>query len=66
MNKQLMTVAEAAVYLSVSRQSIWAWVYARTLPSVRLGRCVRLRIADLDTVISEGTTPARESSSDRH
>jgi excisionase family DNA binding protein len=55
----LLTVREAAEYLSASPKTIYLWTYQRRLASCRLGRSVRFRLSDLDAFIAAGTTHAR-------
>ena len=56
--KPMLSVPAAAEYLGLSQRTIWGWIYERRVPSIRLGRAVRLRTSDLDKFIEAGTTPA--------
>jgi excisionase family DNA binding protein len=47
-------VSGAARYLSVSRSTIVRLIRRRTLPVVRLGRAVRVRVSDLDRLVALG------------
>ncbi len=51
---QLITTEEAAKRLAVTEAAVRKWISQRRLPAVRLGRCVRLRLADVELVISQG------------
>jgi excisionase family DNA binding protein len=50
---QLLTVAEAAIYLGRSPQSIQHLIFEKQLPIVRVGRRVHLHRKDLDAWIEE-------------
>lgn len=52
---EMLTVREAAKLLHVSRPTIEKYVKSGALPSVILGRCRRIRRADLDTFLAERT-----------
>jgi excisionase family DNA binding protein len=51
---QLMTAKEAAEMLAVTEAAIRKWVYQRRLPSVRMGRLLRLRRKDVEGLIAQG------------
>lgn len=51
---QLLSVEEAAKRLAVTEAAIRKWVYQKRLPAVRVGRCLRLRLDDVERVASEG------------
>ena len=56
----LLTVPEAAGRLGISPKTVWAWLYARRIPAVRLsGRCVRIPSDAVDALIADCTVPAR-------
>jgi excisionase family DNA binding protein len=48
----LLNVQEAAQLLSLSPNTIRQWIWQRRLPVVKLGRSVRLRREDLETLIN--------------
>ena len=56
----LLSIPEAALMLNVSVATIRNWVWLRRVPSVRIGRSVRLRQSDLQKVIDAGLIPADE------
>ena len=58
MAKRLLTVKQAAEELGLSDRTVWAWVYAKKLGVVRLGRCVRIPQTSIDELIETGTIPA--------
>ena len=47
LNQQLLTVAEVARYLRVSRATVWRWCQEGSLPAFRVGRVWRIRKQDL-------------------
>jgi len=47
---QAVSVAEAARRLSVSIPHVYRAIYAGTLPSFRLGRCVRIPVAAIEAL----------------
>jgi excisionase family DNA binding protein len=50
----LLTVAEVADELRMNQQTIRNWIDAGTLPSVRIGRRVRIKRSDLDQLVESG------------
>ena len=44
---QILTIPEVAKYLKLSRSKVYSLVAKRTIPSLRMGRNVRIREADL-------------------
>jgi len=59
MAKRLLTVKQAAEELGLSDRTVWAWVYAKKLGVVRLGRCVRIPQTAIEELIEVGSVPAR-------
>ena len=58
--EQPRTVAEAAGELGLSVHTIRAWVTARRLAHIRLGRAIRIPAAEIRRVIEQNTVPAIE------
>ncbi len=56
--EQPRTVAEAAAELGLSVHTVRAWVAARRLAHIRLGRAIRIPAAEIRRVIEENTVPA--------
>ena len=58
--EQPRTVAEAARELGLSVHTIRAWVTARRIAHIRLGRAIRIPAAEIRRVIDKNTVPATE------
>jgi excisionase family DNA binding protein len=58
--EQPRTVAEAARELGLSAHTIRAWVSARRLAHIRLGRAIRIPAAEIRRLIEQNTVPAIE------
>ena len=54
-DEQLLTVADAAAYLSVSVSTVRRWVRRDEIEHVRLGRAVRIRRTVLERFVRERT-----------
>jgi excisionase family DNA binding protein len=55
----LLTVAETAAYLRVSKSTVWRWCGNGKLLAFRVGRGWRVRRSDLErSMIPAGTSPA--------
>ena len=53
---EYLTVNEIAEHLKLNPQTLRNWIDQGSLPAVRIGRRVRVRRADLDRILAEGTT----------
>jgi excisionase family DNA binding protein len=53
---EFLTVNEIAEHLKINPQTVRNWIDAGTLPAVRVGRRVRIRRADVDRLLAQGTT----------
>ena len=51
LRRPLLTVQEAARYLSVSVSTVYGWVWQRRIPFVKIGRAVRFDPRDLEAFI---------------
>ena len=51
--QRLLTVKEAAELLACSEAAVRKWIYQRRLPKVKVGRLTRLRLSDVEALISE-------------
>jgi excisionase family DNA binding protein len=49
--RRLITVQEAALYLSVSVSTLYGWVYQRRIPFVKVGRALRFDLVDLENLV---------------
>ena len=56
---ELLNVPEGAKELRVSKHTIRAWIYAKRIPHVRLGRRVLLRKEDLENFVNKNVVEAR-------
>jgi excisionase family DNA binding protein len=56
----LVNVLEGAHHLAISPHTLRAWLRAKRLPHVRLGRRVLLQREDLDRFIRAHTVPAHD------
>jgi excisionase family DNA binding protein len=54
---KLITLEQAARYLSISLPTIRAWVWQRKIEVVRIGRCVRIREQVLEDLVSKNIVP---------
>lgn len=48
---RLLTVQQAARYLSVSVSTLYGWVWQRRIPFVKVGRGLRFDLSDLEGFI---------------
>ena len=55
-----MTVREASQYLAVPAATLYARVWKRTIPFVRLGRSIRFDRDSLDRLIESNTVKSSE------
>ena len=59
-SQQLLTVKEVADRLALKQSTIRAWLLARRIASVRVGRrAVRVPCSEVDRIVSNGFVPAR-------
>jgi len=56
---RLLTCTEAAQELGLKEPTIRLWIARRKLPSVKLGRSVRVPAEAIDDLIRTSTIPAR-------
>jgi excisionase family DNA binding protein len=56
---RLLTVNEAAAYLSVSVSTLYGWVWQRRISFVKMGRALRFDLRDLDSFIAKNRQQAR-------
>ena len=48
---ELLTIAEVAAYLKLSRRTAWRWCKSGRLPAIKIGHQWRIARSDLDTFI---------------
>jgi excisionase family DNA binding protein len=56
-NLELLTLAETAAILKVSRKAVSTWIHDGALPAVKLGpgkRLIRVRRCDLEDFLAQG------------
>jgi len=51
---QLLTIPKAASILGVSPATLRKWHAERRLPTVKLGRAVRVRLSDVERIAQRG------------
>ncbi len=51
---KLLTVKEAAGVLSCTEAAVRKWLCQKRLPRVKVGRLTRLRLKDVEAVLSQG------------
>ena len=51
--KLLLTIQEAAEALGISQRKLWGMTASREIPHVRLGRCLRYPVRELEQWINE-------------
>ena len=52
MKKKLLTVAESATYLGISRSLLYSYVLRGEIPSIKIGRARRIPVTALDDFIA--------------
>lgn len=57
LQNEILTVKEVAVYLRVSRVTIWRWCQQGAIPASRLGRNWRIRRDDLLELLESSQNP---------
>jgi excisionase family DNA binding protein len=60
-NLKLLSVREVAQILSVKPQTIWSWrLQNKFIPAVKVGRCVRFKLSDIEKFIIENQEKLNE------
>ncbi len=49
----LVDASAAAELLSISKRTLWTMTNSREIPSVRIGRCVRYAVSDLQEFVEQ-------------
>ena len=52
MSPRLVSVREAARYLGICERTLWSLTQEGRIPAVKIRRCIRYDIADLDSFIA--------------
>jgi excisionase family DNA binding protein len=55
----LLTIAETSAMLRLRPSTLRAWILRRKLPFCKVGRLVRIRRADIESLIAASVVPAR-------
>ena len=55
---EFLTVADIARILKLNQQTVRNWIDQGSLPALRVGRRVRVRRSDFDTLLERGRTRA--------
>lgn len=45
---EILTISEVARYLKISKSKIYMWVQQNKIPHIKIGRNVRVKVADLN------------------
>jgi excisionase family DNA binding protein len=59
LNRNLLTINEAAEHLGIRPSTVRAWIGSRKIPMVKVGRCVRVPMEAVNRFIEANTVPAR-------
>ncbi|MFX0200147.1 MAG: helix-turn-helix domain-containing protein [Candidatus Hodarchaeota archaeon] len=54
---ELLNVKETANLLRISHYTLRAWIFARKIPFVRIGRRILFRRSDLEKLVEEAIQP---------
>jgi excisionase family DNA binding protein len=60
----LVDAREAARLLAISERTLWDLTFQREIPSLKIGRCVRYRVADLHGWAEKKTRSTGPSATD--
>jgi excisionase family DNA binding protein len=58
---QLLTVKETAKLLSCSEAAVRKWIYQQRLPAVKVGRLIRISVADLEMFVGNARLDKRSN-----
>jgi len=56
---EIFTIPEVAEYLKMSKSKIYNLVQRNEIPSIKIGRNVRIRQSELETWLDEQTQPEK-------
>lgn len=54
MSERWLSVEEIATYLGVSRDSVYAWINKKNMPSHRIGRFWKFKTEEIDSWVRSG------------
>ncbi len=58
---RLLTVDEAAAILRLKPAALYTWASERRIPTVKIGRALRIRMSAVERLISECERPALDA-----
>lgn len=61
MSDHLLTARQVADRLGLKVSTVYQWAYERRLPTVKLGRALRVRDSEVERFIRRNERPARRS-----
>lgn len=51
LNEKLISIAEAADLLGLTKKTLYAWTYEGKLPAFKVGRTKRVKVSDLEKLV---------------
>jgi excisionase family DNA binding protein len=51
--KRLLDINDLAIYLHISKNTLYNWLYRRKIPHIKVGRSVRFDLKDIEKWINE-------------
>ncbi len=54
-SEQLLTVNEVADFLGLNPQTIYRWIWSGKIPSIKIGRAVRIKFDDLQQTLDKSS-----------
>ncbi len=61
--ERLLTITEIASYLRISPRTIESWVYKGKIPHIKLGRCVRFDVGQIQRWLKARTVGVMDKQS---
>jgi excisionase family DNA binding protein len=58
---RLLNVDEAAAILGFKSATLYTWASERRIPTVKIGRALRIRLSTVERLIAEGERPALDA-----
>lgn len=57
MEKRLLSIAEAAEYIGIRKETLYCWVSQKRIPYVKMGRRTMFDLRDIETMITDNRVP---------